>query len=108
VVADVLPQEAVVEENPTRTSLSFPHTTSSDLGQLFPGTTLGYSGQEERGANLTGLPPGEYPYRKIGDSVEWAGRLTSDLSVEYHLRMLYYQETNATIGGVVLVSLPAQ
>jgi hypothetical protein len=108
VVENVLPQEAVVENSPTSLTLSFPHTVSSDAGQLFPGMTLGYSGQEARGATLTGLPQGEYPYRKVGDSVEWAGRLTPNLSVVYHLRLLYYQEANATLGGVVLVSLPGQ
>lgn len=108
VVENVLPQEAVVETNPASVTLSFPHTTKSDAGQLFPGMTLGYSGQQDRGATLTGLPQGEFPYRKIGDSVEWEGRLSANLSVVYHLRLLYYQDTNATMGGVVLVSLPGQ
>jgi hypothetical protein len=68
--------------------------------------SLGYAWRDERGAELSGLPAGEYPYRKLGDSVEWAGQLTSDIPVVYHLRLLYYQEANATVGGVVIVTLP--
>jgi hypothetical protein len=68
--------------------------------------TIGYVAQDDRGAALSGLAEGEYPYRKLGDSVDWTGRLTPNLQVEYHLRLLYYQEANATLGGVAIVSLP--
>jgi hypothetical protein len=108
VVEDVQPQAANVETSSNRHVLRFPHTVTSVAGGEFPGMTLGYRGQDDRGATLSGLPEGEYPYRKIGDSIEWAGRLTPDLAVEYHLRLLYYQEANATVGGVVVVSLPGQ
>jgi hypothetical protein len=106
VIENVHPQAAAVETAPGSHVMRFPHSVTTAPGTLFPGMTLGYSGQDERGAILTGLAEGEYPYRKIGDSVEWTGRLTPDLAVEYHLRLLYYQEANATLGGVVDVSLP--
>jgi hypothetical protein len=106
VVENVQPQMAAVESGSH--ALRFPHTVTVDAGKQFPGMTFGYARQDERGAALTGLSQDEYPYRKLGDSVEWEGRLRADLPVEYHLRMLYYQETNATLGGVVLVSLPGQ
>ena len=86
--------------------LRFPHTVTTAPGSLFAGMTLGYSGQDDRGAILSGLPEGEYPYRKLGDSVEWAGMLTPNIPVVYHLRMVYYQNANATVGGVVIVTLP--
>jgi hypothetical protein len=108
VVEDVRPQVANVETSSDRHVLRFPHTVTSAAGGEFPGMTLGYRGQDARGATLSGLPEGEYPYRKIGDSIEWAGRLTPNLPVEYHLRLLYYQEASATVGGVVVVSLPGQ
>jgi hypothetical protein len=106
VVENVQPQVASVEIG--NNTLRFPHSVTVGVGEQFPGMTLGYDRQDERGAALTGLPQDEYPYRKVGDSVEWEGRLRADLPVEYHLRMLYYQETNATLGGVVIVSLPGQ
>ncbi|MCC6458536.1 MAG: hypothetical protein IT328_26545 [Caldilineaceae bacterium] len=106
VIENVHPQAAAVGATPGSHVMRFPHSVTTAPGALFPGMTLGYSGQDERGAILTGLAEGEYPYRKIGDSVEWTGRLTPHLAVEYHLRLLYYQEANATLGGVVDVSLP--
>lgn len=88
--------------------MTFPYIVSANAGQQFPGMTLGYAGQESRGAVLAGLPEGEYPYRKIGDSIVWTGRLRGDVEVEYQLRMLYYQEGSARIGGIALISLPRQ
>jgi hypothetical protein len=106
VVENIAPQVAAVTPLTTFYELSFPHSVTSHVGQPFAGMTLGYRGQEARGAILTGLPEGDYPYRKLGDSVEWAGLLTPNIPVVYHLRMLYYQEANATVGGVVVLSLP--
>lgn len=107
VIENIAPQVANVNvEGAGGTTYSFPHTVTSGVGEQFPGMTLGYRGQEDRGASLTGLPDGEYPYRKMGDSVEWAGLLTPNIPVVYHLRLLYYQDANATVGGVVTISLP--
>lgn len=105
VIENISPQVANVSQN-GGVSFRFPHTVTANAGAQFSGTTLGYSGQDERGATLQGLSAGEYPYRKLGDSVEWAGWLTPNIAVVYHLRLLYYQEANATLGGVVIVSLP--
>jgi hypothetical protein len=106
IIEQIAPQAAAVNLEADGHSLTFPHTVTSNAGQHFPGMTLGYSGQDDRGAVLVGLPDGEYPYRKLGDSVEWAGRLTPQIPVVYHLRLLYYQEANATVGGVAIISLP--
>jgi hypothetical protein len=103
VVENIEPQMEPVDT--TAHTLRFPHSVTTAAGEQFPGMTLGYTGQDEQGAVLSGLAEDEYPYLKLGDSVEWEGRLRPDVSVEYHLRMLYYQEANATIGGVALVSL---
>jgi hypothetical protein len=106
IIENIAPQVANVNEDSGGQSFRFPHTVTTSAGAPFTGMTLAYSGQDERGATLQGLPEGEYPYRKLGDSVEWAGLLTPNIPVVYHLRMLYYQEANATVGGVVIVSLP--
>jgi hypothetical protein len=110
VIENIAPQMADVniEANPGAGDviLRFPHSVTSDAGALFPGMTFGYKGEGERGAILQGLPEGDYPYRKLGDSIEWEGFLRPNIPVVYHLRLLYYQEANATIGGVVIISLP--
>ena len=106
VVENVQPQAAAVTL--PGDALRFPITVAANAGGEFPGLTLGYVGQDAtRGAQLRGLPDGEYPYRKIGDSVEWQGRVRADIAIEYQLRMLYYQSGNARIGGVVLIALPS-
>ncbi len=111
VIVNISPQVANEDLNDNEingrgVTFAFPHTVTSKSGELFPGMTFGYSGQDERGATLRGLSEGEYPYRKLGDSVEWAGVLTPKIAVVYHLRLLYYQETSATLGGVAIVNLP--
>jgi hypothetical protein len=106
VIGGVRPQVARVQIG--QDAMTFPFVVSAESGQTFPGTTFGYGGEEARGARLTGLPEGEYPYRKVGDSIVWAGLLRSDVTVEYQLRMLYYQAERAQIGGIARISLPKQ
>jgi hypothetical protein len=87
-------------------ALQFPFTVAAGAGETFPGTTLRYIGSDERGAQLGGLAEGEYPYRKVGDSIMWKGRVRTDVAASYSLRMLYYTTTQARVGGVVSVALP--
>jgi hypothetical protein len=105
-IADVRPVRQGVElREPV---LRFPFATSVSAGSAIPGTTFEFSGSEERGARLRGLSEGDYPFRKIGDSITWRGLLRSDIAVEYSLRMLTYGEQSAQVGGTVSVSIPAQ
>ena len=106
VIANITPTVANVNVESGGTQFRFPHSVTAATGESFPGMTLGYEGQDERGAALRGLPDGEYPYRKMGDSVEWSGLLTPQIPIVYQLRVMYYQEANATVGGVVVLSLP--
>jgi len=84
----------------------FLYSSGAASGERFNGMTLGYAGTDARGGELFGLAPGDYPYRKVGDSIAWQGQLRADIPVEYAARMLLYGETSARIGGVVKVSLP--
>jgi hypothetical protein len=87
-------------------TIQFPFTVAINAGETIAGTTLRYVGSDERGAQLGGLAEGEYPYRKVGDSILWKGRVRTDVAVSYSLRMLYYTTTQARVGGVVTVALP--
>lgn len=104
VIQNVQPQQAQTALVGHR--LSFPHSVAADRGALFAGMTLGYRGQHERGAELMGLAAGEYPYRKVGDSVVWRGRLRADIPVEYNLRVMFYAERSVRLGGVAQIALP--
>ncbi|MEZ4617084.1 MAG: hypothetical protein R2867_16470 [Caldilineaceae bacterium] len=89
-------------------TIKLPFTVNASTGAQFPGMTLGYAGQEDRGANISGLPTGDYPFRKIGDSINWKGFVRADIPVEYNIRMLYYDTNRAQVGGIVTIALPSQ
>ncbi|MEZ4732142.1 MAG: hypothetical protein R3E79_33920 [Caldilineaceae bacterium] len=87
-------------------TIKFPFTVSVNNGAAIAGTTLGYSGMNDRGGQITGLPEGDYPYFKIGDSMQWEGYIRADIPAEYNIRMLYYDASGARVGGVVTLAIP--
>ncbi|MEM7538436.1 MAG: hypothetical protein AAF639_40080 [Chloroflexota bacterium] len=95
------------ETQPNNTQFSFPFTVNVARGEAISGTTYGYQGKTERGGEIFGLPSNAYPFHKTGDSIEWTGYLRHNLPVEYNLRMLYYAEEHAQVGGIVRIILPA-
>ncbi|MEZ4869246.1 MAG: hypothetical protein R3C14_48435 [Caldilineaceae bacterium] len=104
VVRDVQPVQADVAV--TDNTLKFPFTVSAQSGQSFPGMTLGYVGEADRGGEISGLPSGDYPYFKVGDSMSWKGYIRPNIAAEYNIRMLYYDANSARVGGVVTLALP--
>jgi len=74
-------------------------------GAYIPGTLLTYVGQHEQGAELGGLSENEYPYRQVGDSVLWEGRLRGDVHIKLELRVIQYSERTLRIGGLVTLWL---
>ena len=67
------------------------HYTAIDIdskiakGERIPGTTLVFEGVREEGALLSGTEG--YPYRALGDSLIWTGRLRGNVMVRYSLRV---------------------
>jgi hypothetical protein len=88
--------------------LKFAFSSGVKTNENIAGITYGYGGQDDRGGRLSGLDEGEYPYRKIGDSIRWEGQLRPDIPAQYNVRMLYYGPESARVGGVVKLSLPKQ
>jgi len=74
-------------------------------GGLIPGTTWGYAGPTDRGAELSGLD--EYPYRKVADSILWEGRLRPDMGLALNLRMVYYDKQALQVAGIATVTFAA-
>lgn len=97
-----------VRENVTlgNNTMKFPFTVGVNSGGTIAGTTFGYAGMEDRGGQITGLPEGEYPFRKIGDSIQWKGYVRADIPAEFNIRMLYYDANGARVGGVVTLAIP--
>ena len=101
-------QPAMNNNAPTGFTLKFPFTANVASGATIPGATYGYTGSDDRGGKLAGLPASEYPYRKVGDSIEWTGRIRPDISATYSLRMLVYSNDHAQLGGIVTLAVPNQ
>lgn len=106
VIRDIQPVEADVTLSDN--SLRMPFTVNVGTGEQIAGTTLSYGGQEDRGGIINGLPDGDYPFRKIGDSISWKGYVRGDIPVQYNIRMLYYDDSRAQVGGIITVALPSQ
>lgn len=104
VVHNVQPQQANVTLSGN--TMKFPFTVGVDKGGTIAGTTLGYVGMEDRGGQISGLPGGDYPFYKIGDSLEWQGYVRADMPATFNIRMLYYDANGARVGGVVTVAIP--
>lgn len=99
-------QPAIGQAPQTEQYIRLPFSISADNDQLFKGMSLGYLGSSERGAEISGLPGNEYPFRKTGDTVVWEGTLRPDIPARYNLRLLFYTEQGARLGGTVSLYLP--
>jgi hypothetical protein len=107
-IPNIQPSAASAEMQLGGFKLKFPFTVNAANGQTIAGTTLGYGGSEDRGGIVTGLPEGEYPYRKAADSIRWIGMVRTDVAAEYNVRLLFYNANSAQVAGFVTVALPTQ
>lgn len=72
-------------------------------GEPVPGTLLIYQGKSENGAEFTGVSG--YPYRRLGDSLTWSGRLRSNTYLDMTLRVMAYGDEFVTLGGLADLAL---
>ncbi len=86
--------------------LKLPYTGLAGPGSQLKGTTFGYIGQAEQGAEISGIPSGDFPFRKTGDSLRWQGMLRPDLPSLFELRIVTYAESSVQVAGIVSLQLP--
>ena len=72
-------------------------------GEKIPGTLISYAGKTEQGAELAGVSG--YPYRKLGDSIGWAGRLRSNVYLDTTLRVIAYTDSFLQVGGLAEIGV---
>ncbi len=72
-------------------------------GDRIPGTTIVFRGKSDEGAQLEGVDG--YPYRRIGDSVTWAGRLNSYAYMDSTMRVAAYTEDILTLAGLAEIAI---
>ena len=70
-------------------------------GDRVPGTTLIYRGKTDEGAQFEGT--GDYPYRRIGDSVTWQGQLAPGVYLDTTLRVGAYTDDIVTLAGLATI-----
>lgn len=87
--------------------LRFPFVDGVNVGgDLIAGTTYGYLGRYERGAQIANMPENQYPYRAVGDSLVWEGTVRPGLGAQYDLRTLAYGSDSLRVGGTITLRLP--
>lgn len=86
--------------------LKLPYTGLAAPGSQLNGTTFGYVGQADQGAEISGIPSGDFPFRKTGDSLRWQGMLRPDLPSLFELRVVSYGENSVQVAGIVSLQLP--
>ncbi len=104
-IPDVQPVQGARPEGGFEQTFVFLDGVQRDTDRI-AGTTYGYMGRYERGAQLSGVPENQYPYRSVGDSIEWEGTLRPGVGARYNLRLLVYGMESMRVGGVVTLTLP--
>jgi hypothetical protein len=72
-------------------------------GDTIPGTTLTYLGKTDEGAQFSGIEG--YPYRRIGDSVAWQGRLNGSAFLDATYRVVAYTDEVLTLAGLGTIAV---
>lgn len=101
-VADVRPELATFPDVPAfdyKVAVSY----TVRKGDTVPGTLISYKGKAENGAEFSGVSG--YPYRKLGDSLTWSGRLRSNTYLDMTLRVIAYGDEFVTLGGLATLGL---
>lgn len=93
---------AGVAESVSGVSFSGPVAYGVTVDSYVPGTPLAYVGPSENGAELGGLY-NEYPYRQIGDSILWEGRLRSQVYIRLELRTVHFDERGLRVAGFATI-----
>lgn len=96
-VSDVAPQPG---EANTKAPLSYetPVAYGLKVGAKVPGTLVTYEGKGPEGARFSGVEG--YPYRQIGDSLVWEGRLRANVALRVVLRVVQFSEESTRLAGV--------
>ena len=72
-------------------------------GQKIPGTQIVFKGKTDQGAEFSGA--GEFPYRKLGDSLTWTGRLRANVYLDTTLRVIAYADNFVQVAGLATLGL---
>jgi len=101
-IQNVSPQAAPFPDKPTF-SYKVAITYTVKKGEMIPGTLVTFKGKTDQGAELAGVSG--YPYRKLGDSIGWTGRLRANAYLDTTLRVIAYADEFIQVGGLATIGL---
>ena len=103
-VQNVQPAAGPFPDNP-EIVYRVPVTYNVKKGERIPGTLLTYEGQDAQGARIGGLPPGEFPFRQVADSLVWTGRLAEGVMLRLDLRVLFFTAESLQVAGFATIAV---
>jgi len=86
-VRDPLPVVASTPTEPPVKYANAPVTYRVEKGDSIPGTLVSYLGKADEGIELSGVEG--YPYRKLGDSIVWEGKLRERVFLRLNVRVIF-------------------
>jgi len=90
-------------ENPAADASATLHFDNAEIdfsvgqGGTVPGTPFVFVGKTEDGAQFSGVDG--YPYRDLGDSLNWSGRLRGNVTVQYDMRVASIKDDEVRLLG---------
>lgn len=80
-----------------------PVTYRVEKGDYIPGSLVKYVGKAEEGIELSGVEG--YPYRKLGDSIVWEGKLKGKVFLQLNVRVAFIAESFISVAGTANILL---
>ena len=103
IVRDPMPEAASIPTEPPVKYSSAPVTYQVKKGDYIPGALVKYVGKHEEGIELSGVEG--YPYRKLGDSIVWEGKLREKVFLQLNVRVLFTAEDFIRVAGTATLLL---
>jgi hypothetical protein len=101
-VRDPLPAAASIPTAPSMRYSNAPVTYQVEKGDSIPGSLVKYVGKAEEGIELSGVEG--YPYRKLGDSIVWEGKLREKVFLQLNVRVIVIAEDFIRVAGTATLS----
>ena len=102
-VREPIPEEVPIPTDPPVSYSNAPVTYQVKKGNYIPGTLVKYTGKYEEGIALSGVEG--YPYRLIGDSVVWDGRVREGAFLQLNVRVLFITADLINVTGTASLLL---
>jgi hypothetical protein len=96
-VRDPMPEAASIPTEAPMKYSNAPVTYRVEKDDYIPGSLVKYLGKAEEGIELSGVEG--YPYRKLGDSIVWWGKLREKAFLQLNVRVIFIAEDFISVAG---------